>query len=323
MLWGSAMFCRYCGNSLPDDSAFCNRCGNRQDESGGLVSPPFPIAPNSPGYYPAGNVPAVQGTPSFGNVPSVQGTPPMGNAPSPPHPVHPFTPPVAHSAGNAAAPYGPQPAQPYPQPAAPQAPTYYPPQPHDARNHPHAQAHHAQQGVHHARAHKARQVGGISHAAIVVVTVAAVVIVGGGLAWAFAHNQQPSPAGPASIIPTHIPSPTVFRLAVNAAQDSPGLDTGINVTAGSRVTIIAQGTAAYGVSGAGCPEVTHPDGSIVSRRGSMPARYGSERNSCFGSCWRTARQHWPAGNFVLDRVVCRWEQLFTKSLYQWPSLSHL
>jgi PA-IL-like protein len=94
-----------------------------------------------------------------------------------------------------------------------------------------------------------------------------VIIVGGSLAWVYAHNQQPLIAGPHPSTPTPTPSPTVFNLVINAAQDSPGLDTGIDVTAGSTLTITAQGTAAYGSGYSTCPEVTNPDGSIVSSGG--------------------------------------------------------
>jgi|SRR5579864_5122865 len=261
------MFCRYCGNNLPDNAVFCNRCGKRQDVSGGQVMPPFPIAPTIPGAYPAGNVPVVQGTPQVGNVPLVQGTPPQ--------PVNPFAQSAAHGAGNAASPYAPQPALPH-QSAGQQAPSYTPPQPHmpaHDRQHgvhhsqPHMPTHDAQHRVHHARSHKIRHAGRFSHAAIVTVTVAVVVIVGGSLAWVYAHNQQPSPPGSNTFIPattpTPTPSPAVHNLVVNAAQDSPGLDTGIDLVAGSTLTITAQGTAAYGVSGSSCPEETNPDGSIA------------------------------------------------------------
>lgn len=74
------MFCLYCGNSLPDNVMFCNRCGKRQDASGNQVPPvsPFPIIPESPSQLPTGNVPMVQGTPQSGPVPSRQRMPPTG-----------------------------------------------------------------------------------------------------------------------------------------------------------------------------------------------------------------------------------------------------
>ncbi len=66
------MFCRYCGNNLPDDSIFCNGCGKRQNTADNqlLPTPPLPVPPMEVSQAPVRNVPIVQGTPSALTPPS-------------------------------------------------------------------------------------------------------------------------------------------------------------------------------------------------------------------------------------------------------------
>lgn len=42
------MFCRYCGNKLPDDAVFCNRCGKRQNTAADILVPDNTILPSPP-----------------------------------------------------------------------------------------------------------------------------------------------------------------------------------------------------------------------------------------------------------------------------------
>src|SRR5579884_2970118 len=76
------MFCLYCGYKLPEDSAFCSRCGKRQntddrEKTKDVAILPLPQFPGNvlQNGVPASNVPVVQGTPSLPGIPSVQNTP--------------------------------------------------------------------------------------------------------------------------------------------------------------------------------------------------------------------------------------------------------
>lgn len=73
------------------------------------------------------------------------------------------------------------------------------------------------------------------------------------------------------LCPLKVPSPTqksaptttTYNLTVNASQDLPGLDTGINLSSGSNITITAQGWVSYGIEGTGYCDgtpLTNPDG---------------------------------------------------------------
>jgi hypothetical protein len=63
--------------------------------------------------------------------------------------------------------------------------------------------------------------------------------------------------------PTAIP--VIFHFVVNANQDFPGLDTGINLTVGEHLAIEAQGWASYGYQGSTCvgTPLTNPDGQRI------------------------------------------------------------
>jgi len=34
------MYCRYCGQQLPDDSAFCSKCGKKVQHDGNIAAEP-------------------------------------------------------------------------------------------------------------------------------------------------------------------------------------------------------------------------------------------------------------------------------------------
>ncbi len=73
------MFCLYCGNNLPDDAIFCNRCGKQQKPAGPTPSIAAPSIEMD--QAPAGNMPTLQGTPQAEAVPTIQGTlAPLANA---------------------------------------------------------------------------------------------------------------------------------------------------------------------------------------------------------------------------------------------------
>jgi hypothetical protein len=94
----------------------------------------------------------------------------------------------------------------------------------------------------------------------------------------FIFNNAPSPintsiitnATPTQAPPAPIPTPTAttkkqtYIVSVSASQDLPGVNTGISVSPGERISIVAQGVAYYG--GEGQPEcsgnpATLPDGT--------------------------------------------------------------
>jgi zinc-ribbon domain len=42
------VFCRHCGNALPDDAAFCPRCGKSVDATPAAAAPPTPVTASRP-----------------------------------------------------------------------------------------------------------------------------------------------------------------------------------------------------------------------------------------------------------------------------------
>lgn len=65
---------------------------------------------------------------------------------------------------------------------------------------------------------------------------------------------------------------TITHLTLNANQDLPGLDTGINVSAGGYLAIIASGKAAYGsgnIQSCSTTELTNPDGQLILANGTF------------------------------------------------------
>src|SRR5947209_3433521 len=88
------MFCLYCGNVLPEDALFCNKCGRQQNVVADIRAPSSAILPTIPtllgnGQPLAQNLPVAQGTPQAGSVPIVQGTPPpLAGAPAEQHALH-------------------------------------------------------------------------------------------------------------------------------------------------------------------------------------------------------------------------------------------
>src|ERR1700732_4114556 len=92
------MFCRICGNKLPDDAVFCNACGRRvstssvepqESERGGPVATSLnsaPVLPPTEYYSPT--MPARPG-PLTTPLASAQPTTPLWSSPSSPSPTGP------------------------------------------------------------------------------------------------------------------------------------------------------------------------------------------------------------------------------------------
>lgn len=96
-------------------------------------------------------------------------------------------------------------------------------------------------------------------------------------------TPTPTPTNTPTPTPTNTPTPTpsisTFHLTLDAAQDVPGLDTGINVPSGSHLSITASGEAYYGSDSLGnCVgnPSTNPDGQRMLNGSPCPLRYGSD-----------------------------------------------
>ena len=214
------MFCMYCGNRLPDDALFCNKCGRRRDvvenepATGATIFsfPPLPQA-STGGVQPAiGNVPTVKGIPSTLNSSSGQN--------------------VVHNAANAApsssAPFAPTVAA----SSAPQVPSSllnhqghpisHPQIDHSGESHssyythtgPSKPSHYTRVPDSTWQSGKGKLTGHLSRRAVLLglTGAAAVTVAGGGIAWAILsqrHSESPSPFGsttPASTTINPLPS---------------------------------------------------------------------------------------------------------------------
>lgn len=190
------MFCLYCGNNLPDDALFCNKCGKQQksptnSSTSDVVILPNPLLSNIPlivGHPTPSNIPMVQGTPQVSGIPSIQGalsTPvnaPAGNAASSPPP----------SSGLPSMPsQAPSPAFPvdlshgYEQHIDPRPGNLHPPHNTELRSsltNKQRVRHHEQSGMEHTGLKVA---GHLSRRAIIVglTGITGLAVAGGGLAW--------------------------------------------------------------------------------------------------------------------------------------------
>src|ERR1700680_400178 len=71
---------------------------------------------------------------------------------------------------------------------------------------------------------------------------------------------------------TLLPKTNTYNLVVNANQDLPGLDTGIDLTVGSNITITASGQASFGngsTQDCNTTEETQPDGQRILTDGTL------------------------------------------------------
>lgn len=91
-------------------------------------------------------------------------------------------------------------------------------------------------------------------------------------------SPTPFPTPSPTPSPTPTPAPVVYHFSVNVAQESPGLNTRINLAVGNHVTITAQGWVTYGQdSGSGCDgnPLVNPDGQRQLNGSSCPSKMDS------------------------------------------------
>ena len=287
--------CHFCGFEFPDNTRFCGNCGQASTSlavpdpaSRPIASPPeaymntisntpfpqgnrpddeerrrramlpVPLPFGMDGLPAGGQVPMVQGTPSFGGVPYVPGTNPgMAGSMSPSN-FAASVPSSVPSAGQTAG-IGNQPppwtSQPAPYPTHPTGiPDHKPPeQDHPGKHHHHHREHrehHVHQNTHGASAASKGATGGITKV-ILIVTIGVIVVAVGASTLVFALRSHLP--GLASIIPATSGNSSTINNTHNAMATACALSPGIpcaGTTSPSSPVASGNSTGTFNFSGA-------------------------------------------------------------------------
>jgi hypothetical protein len=287
--------CHFCGSEFPDNARFCGNCGqaptsrmaldtasssfasppeaymntiantslpqgNQPDEEerrrGAILPVPFPFGTDGP--LAGGQVPMVQGTPSFSSVPYVQGTTPGMAGSVPPSNMAGSLPSVPSTAPSAAQPVSLEhqsyswSSQPAPHSAHPTGiQSHEPPeQEYLGKKHHHhhreRQQNHVNQSVHTTGAASKSTTGGITKV-ILIVTIAVVVVAVGASALVFAlRSHLPGLAG---LNPTTSSNSSTISSNHNAIATACAVSSGTPCV-GTTFPASGQSTGTFSFSGA-------------------------------------------------------------------------